>query len=210
VTALNGEAQVTDEGYIVYVFPDLQLSASSGSPSSSRYADDNRVIEERELQFSVAPELNRVLAAGLGVLNLGGALYLGNLLGQYTQHLPSYMGLVQQGYPLLLLYAILLNVIPAVRYIWVQRQNWKIAARNEVRLDWKVALERALTQTASLNSPLGRKLKAAAQMGSQMRLLKSADIVYDTSKPMEDNQRKKEDQAMQEFDKLLENDAGFQ
>ena len=55
------------------------------------------VLEERESEFSVATDLNRVLAGGLGAVNLGGALYLGKLLSSPAlvgARLPSYFGLV--------------------------------------------------------------------------------------------------------------------
>ena len=162
------------------------------------------LLQEREYKFSVAPDLNRFLAAGLGVVNLGGALYLGKLLGQYALYgikLPSYMGLVQQGYPLLLAYAVLFNAIPAARSVWIKQKNDKIQARNSIRRKWMSVLESASRGSGKL----ARKLKSAAKMGTKLRRVgRKEDIVFDTSKPIDDLKEKKTKDAFAEFDKLLE------
>lgn len=163
------------------------------------------VLQEKEYKFSVAPDLNRFLAAALGVVNFGGAVYLGNLLGQYALYgvqLPSYMGLVQQGYPLLLAYAVLFNAIPLGRALWIKGKNSQIQTRNSVRTRWKAALE----QASRGGGRLGKKLKAAAKMGMRLRQLGSSkeDILFDTRKPIEDLQVKKSKQELEDFDKLLE------
>ena len=274
VTALGGEPQVTDDGNIVYTFPELQTSAQTSSrsasssslvaseekmilrraglptdssagkiknflnwngistegalersdllalldaalppPSSSEQAlledaaADARtdVLQEREFKFSVAPDINRFFAAGLGVVNLGGALYLGNLFGQYALYgvrLPSYLGLVQQGFPFLLAYAVLFNVIPVARSIWIKGQNSKIQKRNALRNKWKSVVSAA----SRGGGRLGRKLQSAATFRKKLRQLgaKKEDILFDTTKPIEDIKEKKTEQDLAEFDKLLE------
>lgn len=115
-----------------------------------------------EYKFSLASSFQTLLAGILGVVNLGGALYLGNLLGQYALYgvrLPSYMGLVQQFFPFLLGYAVLFNAIPLVRKFWVQSQNTKIKARNEARRSWRAVLERKA-------GSVRRKLAAAGSTAS--------------------------------------------
>jgi len=269
VTALNGEPEVTDDGDIVYVFPELQVSAASSpsfwksplaaaregtvlrraglSPKASaseikRLLDYNRVstrgalerkdliaaleralpdlsddeeaealqadpslLQEREWKFSVAPDLNKFLAGGLGVVNLGGALYLGNLLNQYALYgvkLPAFYGAVQAGYPLLLGYAVLFNAIPAVRNFWIQRENDKIRQRNATRRKWRTVLG-SVGQNA--RTSLGRKVQSATRWRKKVRQLGASgdEIVYDTSKPIEEVELKKEEEALSEFDKLL-------
>jgi len=268
VTQLDGEPQVTEEGDIVYTFPELMTSAAGKSTSSSisskemarvrresrvlRRAgleedaptsmiktllsmngistrgalersdliniledvlpedtdymdmdvDDPTLLLEREYKFSLASGGQTILAGLLGIVNLGGALYLGNLLGQYALYgvrLPSYMGLVQQFFPLLLGYAVLFNAIPLVRNFWIQRQNAKIEARNEARRSWKEVVEQ---KTGSIK----RKLAAAARFGKRMRQLGTGgkDIVFDTSKEFVEVESKKERDAMDDFDKMLE------
>lgn len=271
MTALGGEAQVTEDGEIIYTFPELQTSANKASdmvplmnlekieeslvlqraglpssatsrqiqsflnyngistagaverndlirilsqalppPSESEKAlmadaaadSQTDVLVERSLKFSVATDLNKILAGGLGVVNLGGALYLGNLLGQYALYnvrLPSYMGAVQTFYPLLLLYAVLFNTIPLVRNVWNQRENAKIEKRNGMRKKWRDSLK---------SSAFARKLKAAAKMGMRLKQLGANpdDIVFDTKKPMEEIKERKVNQELKDFDKLLQED----
>lgn len=268
VTQLDGEPQVTEEGDIVYVFPELMTSASTKStpsfsneemtrmkresrvlrragleedaPTSSiktllnmnristrgaldradlidilegalpedpdymdMDVDDSTLLLEREYKFSLASGGQTILAGVLGAVNLGGALYLGNLLGQYALYgvrLPSYMGLVQQFFPLLLGYAVLFNAIPLVRNFWIQGQNAKIQARNEARKSWKAVLEQKA-------GSVKRKLVAASRFGKKIRQLGAGgkrDIVFDTSKEFEQVERVKEEDDMKDFDKLLE------
>lgn len=265
VTALNGEPRVTDDGEIVYVFPDLQTSAAStpslpAGPSAdtmvlkraglSRRASagqikrmlefngistlgllergelikvlekalpppteeeqaemglsDPSLLQEREYKFSLASDLNKLLAGGLGIVNLGGALYLGNLLNQYAvlgARLPSYFGTVQALYPLLLGYAVLFNVIPLGRNLWIKGENEKIRQRNKIRSNWKAALASSIR-----SSPVQKKIAAAKKMGSKIKRIGSSkdDIVYDTSSTMEENEQKKAKSELEDFDKLLD------
>ena len=278
VTQLDGEPQVTEDGDIVYTFPELMTSASSyksaeaASVSSKEMArmrresrilrragleedaptsqintllnmnristrgaleradlldileralpeeekgldymdmdvDDPTLLLEREYKFSLASSGMTVLAGILGVVNLGGALYLGNLLGQYALYgvrLPSYMGLVQQFFPFLLGYAVLFNAIPLVRNFLIQGQNAKIRERNQARKSWKAVLEQKA-------GSVKRKLMAAARFGKRMRQLGSAggrDIVFDTRKDFKEVEKVKERDAMKDFDKVLEEKGG--
>lgn len=270
VTQLDGEPQVTEDGDIVYCFPELMTSASSKPTSSvssgemdrmrremrvlrragleedaptamiKTLLDMNRIstrgaldrsdlidilegalpeeekgidymdmdvndptlLLEREYKFSLASSFQTILAGALGVVNLGGALYLGNILGQYAAYgvrLPGSFALVQQFFPLLLGYAVLFNAIPLVRNFLIQRENAKIKARNAARKSWKAVLERKA-------GSVKRKLAAAARFGKRMKQLGSGgrDIVFDTSKDFDDMKKVKERADMKDFDKLLE------
>lgn len=271
VTQLNGEPTVTDDGDIVYLFPELQTTASktkaikASSTSSSDaailkragldpkasaqeiqimlnyngistrgayekkellkilekalppmteeeesklqqeadYADPT-VLVEREIPFSVATDFNKLIAGGLGVVNLGGALYLGNQLGQITAagySLPGIYGTIAGAYPALLGYALLFNIIPLARNFWIQRQNANIAQRNMTRKRWRTAL-------ASSMGKVQRKLKAAKAMSVKQKRLGSGqgDILYDTKTTIEDLGKEKETLDLSAFDKLLENE----
>jgi hypothetical protein len=107
-----------------------------------------------------------------------------------------------------LAYAILFNVIPVARSFWIKSQNAQIQGRNRVRTQWKSALGAASRGSGRL----GTKLKAATKMGTRLRQLgaQEGDIIFDTSKPIEDIQQKKNQESLEEFDKLLENDDSFQ
>lgn len=269
VTQLNGEPRVTEDGDIIYVFPELQMSASSSSRATlaqssemilrraglspnasvreikqlltlnginSRGAlekkdllrilekalppmtaeeeeevaiDDPSILTEREYKFSLAPSFNRVASGGLGVVNLAGALYLGNMLSTYAMYgvrLPSYFGLIQSAYPLLLGYAALFNIIPLARSFWIKTENTKIQQRNKIRREWRSALG------SGVNS-LARKLNAAKKMRTQMKQLgaNEDEIVFDTRRSMEETEQSKEKISLDEFDKLLgSDDKSFQ
>lgn len=280
VTQLDGEPRVTEEGDIVYVFPELMTSAVASTITSSTTSsttkekskqsrearilrragleenvptsrigkllngngistrgalersdlidileralpsvekddddtnvgveDDPTLLVEREFKFSLASPFQTILAGGLGIVNLGGALYLGNLLGQYALYgvrLPSYMGLIQQFFPLLLGYAILFNVVPLARNFWIGGQNEKIRRRNETRRSWRAVLEgKALAGGSSVR----RKLLAAARFGKRMRQLGAGgenDIVFDTSRGFDELEKKREKEAMKDFDMVLD------
>ncbi len=266
VTQLDGEPQVTEDGDIIYVFPELQVSSSSrvvvpkvsetamilrraGLPADASAKEiqkllylnginsrgalekqdlvkileealppltpteeeelldaDPMVLQERQYKFSLAPDLYKFLAGGLGILNLGGALYLGNIFRQYAMYgvkLPSFLGLTQTLYPLLLTYAILFNVIPLARNVWIGSQNLSIEQRNSARRKWRSLI-------ASRAGSLGRKLKAAAKFAKGRKRLSSNDVIFDTktttATDLQVDINKKE---MDQFDRLL-NDDSFQ
>lgn len=263
VSQLDGEPRVTEDGDIIYVFPDLQVSASTtkvlpqvseesmvlkraGLPPNatpreiqnllringipSRGARDKKdlidilegvlpplspweeeevmeadpsMLQETEYKFSLAPGTNKFFAGALGVLNLGGALYLGNLLKQYALYgikLPSFLGVAQSLYPLLLAYAILFNVIPLARNFWISNQNAKIQQRNKARRKWR---ERALQPGRAII----RKLKAAAKFAQNRKMLNGEDIVYDTKRPAKEVEQVRNKMDLEEFDKLLNDDS---
>mmetsp|Transcript_25894 Transcript_25894/g.61429 ORF Transcript_25894/g.61429 Transcript_25894/m.61429 type:complete len:492 (-) Transcript_25894:1233-2708(-) len=266
VSQLDGQPRVTEEGDIIYVFPELQVSATesrvvpqaseqnmilkrAGLPPnvtpkeiqnllmmngiSTRSARDKQdlidilekalppmtpeeedemlqsdptMLMEREYKFSVASGLNKFFAGALGVVNLGGALYLGNLFNQYALYnvrLPSFLGVAQTFYPLLVGYAILFNAIPFVRNLWISSENAKIQKRNDARKKWR---ERALQPSQTII----RKLKAARKFATNRKLLTEQDIVYDTKQTATDLQQDRNKNDLDEFDKLLNEQKPFQ
>jgi hypothetical protein len=260
VTQLNGEPRVTEEGDIVYIFPEMQVSAATSLPTfnqenlqssilkqaglkpnaSSREIatllrmngistrgsleksdlinilqqalppisndddlddDEPDILVEKEYKFSLASDGNRFLAAGLGVLNFLGAVYLGGQLNFYANYgirLPAFFGIVQAFYPLLLSYAIAFNVIPLVRSFWIQSENAKIQDRNRKRRLWKTAVQSGFGRVT-------QKLQAARRLGTRMKKLSPQDIFFDTSTPIEELDMAKRNKELDEFDKLLGN-----
>lgn len=260
VTALDGEPRVTEEGDIVYVFPELQMSAASTSSPIQRLdataimlkkvglepdagpkeikallersgistrgalekkdllaileaamppmtakdeelfgEEDPSMLLEQEFKFSLATDGNKVLAGGLGVVNLAGALYLGQFFQRYAMYgvkLPSYFGLVQAGFPFLLSYAVLFNLIPLVRSLWIRNENAKILERNKKRRMWRTALSAGLVK-------ITRKVNAASRLGTKMKELKTSDVIFDTSAPLTENERKKQQTMLDDFDRML-------
>ena len=78
-------------------------------------------------------------AGALGLINFGGAAYLGSLLADLQSQLPPGMGrlpeelgALQDLYPFLLAYAVAYVAVPAVRFLQLQRTNAEIDERNMV------------------------------------------------------------------------------
>ena len=201
VSKLGGEPVVTDDSDIVYLFPDLQVSALEEEFGATD--DSATFLEENSLEFSRNPSFGNVAAAALGVVNLGGAIYLGQILSSPSLvgvRLPAIYGLVQTGYPLLLIYALLFNVIPVARYFYIEKTNVEIAKRNSARRKW-------LTYLQVGGSKLKKKLSAAKSMKQKMRRLvgkNAEETVYDTAKKIEDLTAEREKEAMRRFDDLLD------
>jgi hypothetical protein len=191
---------------------DLIAIVEKALPTSVEVVSDPTLLQERELEFSAASETNKLLAGGLGVVNLGGALWLGSQLSQIVANgykLPGMYGVVQAGYPLLLGYAILFNAIPLVRSALLKKTNEGIRQRNKRRLEWRAALQTAAA-SGSGRGRLAKKLQAAKRFGSKlMRLSSKQDIVYDTKETsLEKVISMKEEQALKDFDMLLGDSEG--
>jgi len=259
VSQLDGEPRVTEDGDIIYVFPELQTSATServlpqasenamvfkraglspdasvgdiqnllrrngissagardkadlialienalGPMSVDEEAEaalmDSSLLQEREYKFSLASGFNKFAAGALGVANLGGVLYLGNILGQYNAmgvRLPSFLGVAQTLYPALVAYAILFNAIPLARNFWISQQNAGIQGRNSARRRWK-----GIAKSGS--QKILRKLKAAAKYATNRKLIKGDDSLYNTKQSSSTLQSKKDLSDLDEFDRLL-------
>ena len=77
----------TSTGDIVYRFDELTNTGvkssgkrSIGDASSSSSSPTPVMLAEKQIPFSLASTGSKLLAGGLGVLNLGGALWLGRVL----------------------------------------------------------------------------------------------------------------------------------
>lgn len=223
VSQLGGVPTVTDDGDIIYLFPDLQVSAleeekqvddidyslsrvlmnRSGISNSNvdGSGSDMEYLQEMELEFNRNEGIGNILAGGLGVVNLVGALYLGQILSSPTLsgvQLAGWFGLVQSGYPLLLTYAILFNAIPVARKLYNEKVNANISKRNSARRKW-------LTYLQVSGPKLTRKLQAAKSFRQRMKRLGRGkdETVYDTRTNIEDLTAENEARAMKRFDELL-------
>jgi len=169
LTRFDGRPEVSPEGQIVYHFPALQTTAAQHNPQPVAV-----YLREALYKFSEASSGQIWLAAGLGAVNLGGALILGKLLG--TAGLVAKVGefiiFVQAIYPMLLTYGVAFLTIPLVRYIWMKSRNRKIEVRNQERQK----------RAAILNQPddnLRQKLNYARQFGTE-NVISGQDLAYTT------------------------------
>ncbi|MCV3215220.1 hypothetical protein OGM63_17155 [Plectonema radiosum NIES-515] len=169
LTRFNGQPAVSPQGEIVYYFPELQVSAGKKRPQS-----ESVYLEEFRWQFSAATSGQILLSAGLGGVNLVGALVLGSLLrgGIVAAKLGGLVAFVQGIYWLLLAYGIGFLGIPLVRYFWIQWHNSKIVARNGDRLERARLL-------ASADASLQNKIDYAHQFAAE-KVIGHEDLAYTT------------------------------
>jgi hypothetical protein len=162
----DGRPEVSPEGQIVYHFPQLQTTATErNSEPVAAY------FREMLWRFSNASSGQIMLAAGLGAVNIVGALVLGNLLTN-SAIAGGFIGFVSAIYPMLLTYGVGFLAIPLIRYFWIQWKNSRIEARNQERQ------QRAMF----LNEPdanLLQKLAYAREFAAE-NVLTGEDLAYTT------------------------------
>jgi len=170
LTRFNGQPAVSPQGEIVYYFPELQVSAAKKRRESASV-----YLEEFSWRFSAASSGQILLSAGLGAVNLVGALMLGSLLrgGIVAAKLGGLVAFVQGIYWLLLAYGIGFLGIPIARYFWIQWRNSKIVARNRDRL------ERARLLATSADTSLQDKIDYAHQFAAE-KVIGNEDLAYTT------------------------------
>jgi hypothetical protein len=162
----DGRPEVSPQGQIVYHFPQLQTTATErNSQPVAAY------LREMLWRFSNASSGQIMLAAGLGAVNLVGALVLGNLLSN-SAIASGFIGFVSAIYPTILIYGVGFLAIPLIRYFWIQWKNSRIEARNLERQ------QRAML----LNEPdanLLQKLAYAREFAAE-NVLTGEDLAYTT------------------------------
>jgi len=162
----DGRPEVSPQGQIVYHFPQLQTTATErNSQPVAAY------LREILWRFSNASSGQIMLAAGLGSVNLVGALVLGNLLSN-SAIASGFIGFVSAIYPMILIYGVGFLAIPLIRYFWIQWKNSRIEARNQERQ------QRAML----LNEPdanLLQKLAYAREFAAE-NVLTGEDLAYTT------------------------------
>lgn len=175
LTKFNGQPQVSPEGEIVYVFPELQTTASQ-----RRGLSVPPYLQELPQRFSEASSGQIVLSAGLGVLNLAGAVFLGRLLanGTAAAQLGGLVAFAQGIYWLLLGYGTAFLGVPLIRYFFLKWRNTKIALRNAKRQEYSLQL----TDTA-----VQHKINYAKQFAAQ-NVISKDNLIYTTETDMLDQE----------------------
>ncbi|BCL38043.1 hypothetical protein [Nostoc sp. MS1] len=173
----NGQPSVSPEGQIVYYFPELQVRASK-----KQLQPASVYLEEFPWRFSAASSGQVMLSAGLGVVNLVGAVILGGLLadGTVVARAGSFVAFVQGIYWVLLAYGIGFLGVPLIRHLWIKWRNRKIAARNRDRLNRARIL-------ASPDAALHQKILYASQF-AQEKVISNEDLIYSTENDLLDQE----------------------
>ena len=194
LTRFNGHPEVSPEGEIIYQFPDLQTTAAS-EPSQLVSVD---YLQEKRWRFSQASSGQIILAAGLGGINLIGALVLGSLLqgGQIAAQIGGLVVFVQSIYWLLLIYGIGFLAIPLIRYFWIQGKNRQVEARNQKRQEQAIVLKQA-------SATLQKKIAYAQQFAAQ-HVIKNQNLVYTSETDLLDQEIERKDQIDAEWQRRLD------
>lgn len=167
LSRFNGYPEVTDQGQIIYYFPELQTRAveREATPSSS-------MLREQLWQFSRSTSGQVMLTLGLGGLNLTGALVLNSMLQNGAIALGGFVGFVGSILWILLAYGVGFLAIPLGRYLWIQRQNKQIQERNDQRLQAAIVVQ-------SPSASLQQKLEAARAYRNEV-VLSQEKLIYTT------------------------------
>jgi hypothetical protein len=187
LTRFNGYPEVSEQGEIVYYFPELQVTAENNKRTNIA-----PYLQEKPWQFSLATSGQKITAIFLGGFNFILALMLGSLLNapEVAQQMGDFIAFVDSIYGLLIAYAIGYLVIPLIRYFWLQRRNRKLEQRNEQRQ------QRA--NILSNNPQLQAKINYAQQFADQ-KVITGDNVVYSTEKDL----LEQADDLLNDWDKRL-------
>ncbi|MGF1512295.1 MAG: hypothetical protein ACFB5Z_01165 [Elainellaceae cyanobacterium] len=194
LSRFNGRPEVSPEGDIIYHFPELQVTAAR---QKGRSIPD--YLQELPWRFSEASSGQLMLAGGLGVFNIVGALYLGSLLQRIALDpalQAGFLGFVSSIYGLLLLYAVGFVTVPLVRYLWIRWRNTRVEVRNQQRRSHVARLRRSVPE-------LQRKLTYAQQFAAQT-VITGDDLAYTTETDLTEQEAAQADKIDEEWRRRLE------
>eukprot|EP00271_Cylindrocystis_brebissonii_P013299 TRINITY_DN33030_c0_g1_i1.p1 TRINITY_DN33030_c0_g1~~TRINITY_DN33030_c0_g1_i1.p1 ORF type:complete len:654 (+),score=95.47 TRINITY_DN33030_c0_g1_i1:128-1963(+) len=183
---LDGVPEVDEEGHILYRFPSLQRTATDWL-GRRRVVMDGGVetttthLAANRWQFSQADQGQRVLAAGLGALNLVAVVTLSVLLGNQEavrQVTPGIVNTASQLLPFLQAYAFSFFLIPFVRNLRLQQLNAVIDQENASRMQWAAYL-------SGRGPELLSKRRSALQR-AESTVIRAEDVVYTTQKDLDE------------------------
>lgn len=201
LSRFNGYPAVSEAGGLVYSFPDLQVTAQE---EESRPWVASHYLQEEPWQFSRATKGQRQWALGLGLVNFGGALWLGYLLRSQPA-IVAELFVVNWGIPLvyvygiygvLLAYGVGFLLIPGVRSLWIKARNPKLEQRNQQRGDRAQRLENPSPE-------LKEKLQYAQTFATQ-KVLGTENLAYTTETDLLDQELSQSDRIDAEWRKRLE------
>lgn len=168
----NGRPEVTEDGDIIYLFDDMQITAME---SQFRHQLPS-YLSEWTWKFTNVPASQMLMVYGLAGFNLLGSIFL---LGQMTAMEASRYGNPLEGFApmiyFLLVSATLFVVVPLCRWIVLNFKNAKIAARNAKRLENAKYLE-------SPPENVLKKLENAKRMSLENRVITDQNTVFTTER----------------------------
>jgi hypothetical protein len=192
LTRFNGYPSVSPTGEIIYYFPELQVSAKQ-----QEKFDVQPYLQEARWKFSEASEGQILGALGLGIVNLGLAVWLGFLFqSDIVSVLGDIITWVHSIYGVLLAYAAGFLGIPFLRYFGVKRRNVGVDKRNLGRRQHAEYLNQS-------NEVLTNKLKYAQEF-AQAKVITEADISYSTEQDLLEQEADNSEKIDREWQRRLE------
>lgn len=197
LTRFDGRPEVSPEGQLVYHFPELQTSATQ-----YRTQPVPAYLKENPWRFSSAGSNQILLAAGLGAVNIVGALMLGSLLGDgaIAAQIGGFVAFVEVIYPLLFAYGASFLIVPLIRYFWIQWRNGKLQGRNQRRQQQAIAINQA-------DESLKQKLDYAHQFAAKT-VIAGDDLAYTTETDLLEQETANADRIDAEWQKRLNESNG--
>lgn len=177
----NGRPEVTDDGDIIYVFDDMQVTAATND-SQFRHQLPS-YLSEWTWKFTNVPPGQMIMVYVLAGFNFLGSWFL---LSQLGASVPGYENPLLAVAPLvhfLVISATLFVTVPLVRWIVLQFKNSKIAERNSKRLANAKMLENPPQEVL-------KKLGNAQRLSLDTRRISEKNTIFSTEK----------DSLEQEFD----------
>ncbi|BFM39438.1 hypothetical protein [Synechocystis sp. LKSZ1] len=189
----NGFPQVTEQGGLVYTFPELQVSAKQRKLSSL-----GAYLKEKPWRFSKASSGQILGAVALGSVNIVLALVLGGLFRSYGAEVAEigFVGFVQSIYYILLAYGVGFLAIPLGRYFSLQWLNQRLEGRN---LERQGRVEPLLQPGPDLR----HKLDYAKAL-VQTKVIDGDDIAYSTEQDLLEQEVERSAQIDHDWQKRLE------
>jgi len=198
----GGTPKVTDDGSIVYVFPELQGIEAASREMSSR--DLPQSLQEKPLKFSSASKSQEAEIWTMGAFAVVLVLCLGARLAspQVTQAMEFNPGLANAArlYPWLRAYCLAFVGLPLLRKFRLKKQNRRLQARNT----WRQSFAKRLRRN---DRSLLERLKEASGWSRLWKRFSESpeDVAYDSSKAVSDfeNQAASQNAALSDFDRRL-------
>jgi len=177
----NGRPEVTEDGHIVYLFDEMQVTASSTDSQFKLQLPS--YLSEWTWKFTNVPPGQMIMVYVLAGFNFLGSWFL---LSQMGASVPGYENPLVAVAPLvhfLVISATLFVLVPACRWVVLQLKNGAIAERNAKRLANAKLLESPPPEVL-------KKLGTAQRMSLDTRRISEDNTVFSTEK----------DSLEQEFD----------
>ncbi len=187
----DGQPEVSEDGDIVYRFPELQVVAAERQAKRIP-----AFLQEKQWIFSRATPEQRVLAGGLGVLNffLAAILYGARHEVALAAGSNAFLAFIYPLIGFLFLYGTLFLAIPTLRWFTLQIRNQQVERRNRIRQFWREKLKNPSQQ-------LLRKLNFARRFRRQ-EVVRESDTIYSTDRDLLEQQDPRLERP--EFRQLLE------